>query len=266
MEHDALANDLANSLRTERVMTWQNIQLGSSGSVRPDVYTINKSYMSPCPTAFECKVSRADFRSDVTSGKWQNYLLFASGVYFACEVGLFDKKEVPDHCGMIVRHPSGTWRRVKRAVLRPIVIPQEALIKLLIDGVEREGPRYRQRRWEESGTAKYAKKFGAVAARIATDLTWGERELETAKTRAEWTIKHAQEEAVRIKERANVSPERQELCELLAIKDDGNRYAIERAIRKFRQDIEEHPAIRAHRDMTTVLRRCLDSDGFKENA
>ena len=47
MTHDELAADLAAHLRGERTMVWTDMQLGSSGSVRPDVYTIAKSYVRP---------------------------------------------------------------------------------------------------------------------------------------------------------------------------------------------------------------------------
>lgn len=74
IDHDELARSLADSLRTDSVMTWTDLQMGPSHSARPDVYTLNKSYVSPCPTTYECKISRSDFLSDVTSGKWQAYL------------------------------------------------------------------------------------------------------------------------------------------------------------------------------------------------
>lgn len=66
--HDALAQDLARHLKAPDTMVWCNLQLGPSGSPRPDVYRMSKSFVRPCPIAYECKISRENFRSDVTSG------------------------------------------------------------------------------------------------------------------------------------------------------------------------------------------------------
>jgi len=78
--HDALAEDLAQHLRSDKRMVWTDMQLGPSGSARPDVFTLDKVYSRPAPTAYECKISRADLRADTTSGKWQKYLQFAGAV------------------------------------------------------------------------------------------------------------------------------------------------------------------------------------------
>lgn len=72
--HDALASDLASHLAfTGGRVIFENMQLGPAGSPRPDVYTIPKVYSRFTPLAYEVKISVADFRSDVTSGKWQSY-------------------------------------------------------------------------------------------------------------------------------------------------------------------------------------------------
>src|SRR6266571_2431143 len=94
--HDELAADLAGHLKTPERMCWTDMQLGPAGSPRPDVYCIDKSFVSPFPTAYECKVSVPDFRSDVTSGKWSSYLKFAYRVFFAVPAGLVSKADVPD--------------------------------------------------------------------------------------------------------------------------------------------------------------------------
>ena len=64
-QHDQLAEDLAAHLKAPDRMVWLNMQLGPRGSPRPDVYTIYKSYVRPQPTAYEVKISREDFRSDI---------------------------------------------------------------------------------------------------------------------------------------------------------------------------------------------------------
>ena len=118
--HDQLANDLAEHLakQTDRII-WTDMQLGPSGSPRPDVYSIPKSYSGYKPIAYECKVSVSDFRSDITKGKWQSYLKYSSGVIFAVPKGLITKDDLPKGCGLIVRSENG-WRMVKGPTLTPI--------------------------------------------------------------------------------------------------------------------------------------------------
>ena len=61
---------------------------------------------------YEAKISVADFRADVTAGKWQTYRPFSCGVVFAVPKGLIAKADIPPRCGLIVRGESG-WRTVK---------------------------------------------------------------------------------------------------------------------------------------------------------
>jgi hypothetical protein len=141
--------------------------------------------------SYECKVSVADFRSDVTSGKWQGYLEFSSGVYFAVPRGLVPRSDIPDRAGLIVRGNSG-WRVARKATLSPCTIPQDVLLKLLIDGVEREGPRIRARYWDESQVrATIAKKFGQDVADVLRDLDGARRRVEMARTEAEIIVNTA---------------------------------------------------------------------------
>lgn len=267
ISHDELARSLADSLRTDRVMCWQNMQMGPSGSARPDVYTILKSYVSPSPTTYECKVTRSDFLSDVTSGKWQAYLRFSSAVYFAVPEGLIEKKEVPAHCGLIVRYPSGTWRRQKRAVLSPVTIPEEVLIKLLIDGVEREGPRIRARHWSDSEIGlKINRKFGEKVALAVRDMKAVEYEIEMAKRTGKRIEEDAQDRAKRIREEANVSPLREELCEALGLPKDVDRWGLRNAVAQLREEAKEHPAHTKLKTLTQLLQRALSLHGFKEAA
>lgn len=134
--HNELANDLARSKLNDRRMVWEDMQLGPSGSVRPDVFTIEKSYTNPKPTVYEVKVSRSDFLADVTAGKYLSYFGFASQLYFACPDGLLKRSEVPEGCGLIVRKDQ-VWRAVKRATVHKISLPEEVALKLLIDGTRR---------------------------------------------------------------------------------------------------------------------------------
>lgn len=138
--HDELAHDLAKKFRVnDAMMVWENMQMGSSGSIRPDVYVLKKSYSSFQPVTYEVKISRSDFLSDVTSGKWQGYLQFSSAVVFAVPKGLVTKDEIPAGCGLIVRSEKG-WRTTKRPTLNVVdTLPHKVWMKMLIDGVDRAG-------------------------------------------------------------------------------------------------------------------------------
>lgn len=136
-KHDELLADLAEHLTRPERMMWRDMQLGPSGSPRPDVFTIRKSYTNPDPRAYEIKVSVADFRSDVTGGKWQNYLRYARGVTFCVPVGLVSKADLPPGAGLMTRSENG-WRTAKAPTLGKLTeLPTEMLLKLLIDGLSR---------------------------------------------------------------------------------------------------------------------------------
>lgn len=137
--HDELATDLANKFRADSgLIVWENMQMGASGSQRPDVYVLQKSYTRFCPVTYECKVSVSDFRSDITAGKWQGYLAFSSAVVFAAPAGLISKDEVPNGCGLILRHDD-VWRMAKKPTMQHLDdLPRHVWMKLLIDGIERQ--------------------------------------------------------------------------------------------------------------------------------
>ncbi|MED5545818.1 MAG: MmcB family DNA repair protein [Pseudomonadota bacterium] len=192
--HDELAADLAQHLRCDKRMVWCDMQLGPSGSPRPDVYVIERSYSRPMPTAYECKISRSDFRSDTTSGKWQSYLRYAGAVIFAVPEGLITPAEIPEGCGLIVRK-AGSWRNMRKPTRRPVALPMDACMKLLLDGVGRTvAPRAQPapRRfdaWEAEKAVR--KKFGDAVARAARDIALAEQmaryETESRERReAEW--------------------------------------------------------------------------------
>lgn len=135
-DHDELAEDLAQHLIAPNRMVWTDMQMGPSGSPRPDVYTMEKSYSRPRPVSYEIKVSRSDFLSDVNAAKWQKYLDFSGGVIFAVPKGLITKAEVPFECGLIVRNENGwkTLKREKPGTGRPDF---SSMMKLVIDGIDR---------------------------------------------------------------------------------------------------------------------------------
>src|SRR3990167_5609663 len=135
--HDELMLDLADHLAKPERMMWCDMQLGPSGSVRPDIYTLDKSYIQPKPIAYEIKVSVSDYRSDVTKGKWQSYLDYACGVYFCVPQGLITKADLPTGCGLMVRGEVG-WKSLKAPTLAKVNLSFKVMQKLLIDGIGRE--------------------------------------------------------------------------------------------------------------------------------
>ena len=196
--HAALCTDLADHLnKNARRRCWVDTQLGPQGSPRPDVFTLQTSYLHPSPTAYECKVSAADFRSDVTSGKWQSYLEYAGAVFFCVPRGLVGGKDLPARVGLMVRGDHG-WRATKGAVREVVTMPQDALMKLIIDGDrrlhrEREPEPRSANAWKTAETIR--KKFGDRVATVIKDLDYWERQVEGCKTRAQSITKRAGEDA-----------------------------------------------------------------------
>lgn len=214
------------------------MQLGPQGSPRPDVYTIEKSFVRPCPMAYECKISVSDFRADVTVGKWSSYLDYAYAVVFAAPAGLISKSDVPDMCGLIVRHENA-WRMAKKPTVNPHPIAQEALLKLLIDGVTREGPRVRAKQWNDSrGTMEFARKFGSTAARYVCDAASIQRELKSAEAHRERIIEQANLEAKAIRERihAQVPAKWIELTACLGLEPSASEWQVRDAIEKVKRE------------------------------
>jgi len=169
--HDDLAHNLAQYLQCESRMVWENIPAGCAGNVRPDVYTLQKSFSSPNPITYEVKVSLSDFRGDVTKAKWKAYLRFSYGVVFAVPKGLITKKDLPQGCGLITYNGAGIWHTVKKPTLHPCVIDSDVLLKLLMGGADRmTQPVYIQPRefdsWKHWDTLR--KKFGKdIAEKIS---------------------------------------------------------------------------------------------------
>ncbi len=238
MTHDALAHSLAGHLYGPGRMVWEDIQLGPSGSPRPDVYTIEKSFVSPSPTAYECKVSRSDFLADVTSGKWTSYRAYACRVIFAAEVGLLSKADVPVECGLILLHSSGTWRAAKRATVNPVEVPYRALLKLLIDGVERCGPTYRAKAWSHDDG--FSKRYGSEAARWVADAASVKESVRMAEERRAGILQRAEKDAAAICENArkNGGELWSQLLDVLDLPPNANSWTV--------------------RDKITLLRRAAD--------
>jgi hypothetical protein len=257
--HDELVKDLAAHLKIPQRMVWTDMQLGPSGSVRPDVYVITKSYVRPHPTAYECKISREDFRADLTAGKWQAYLQYAHAVIFAVPAGLIEKRELPELCGLIVRYEK-SWRAVRAATINPRPIPEEAWLKLLIDGIAREGPMIRARHWQEFQASKrFSEKFGHVAARYCEDLVEAERHAQDLAEERERIRHQAEDEAKEIVSRAlDQLPELwKEILEIVGLPRDSASWKVRNAIAALREG-RDGTAAAALKDILSTLRRLLE--------
>ena len=258
-QHDALAEDLAGHLTGPHRMVWRDIQLGPAGSPRPDVYTIEKSFVRPAPTAYEVKTSLSDFRADVTVAKWHTYLDYAYAVVFAVPAGLLQRDQIPAQCGLLVRHEA-VWRLAKRATLAPKLITQDALLKLLIDGVEREGPRSRAKCWNDTGGIKqFAQRFGHEAARYVADAASVRQTLANTEDQVKRLLERAEKEAGDIRQRAiQEAPVKwAELLGALGLELEASRWDVEREVRELRTARDGGQYATALRQTLASLRRIV---------
>lgn len=260
-KHDELARDLAASLISPGRMVWTDIQLGPSGSPRPDVYSIEKSFAHPNPTAYECKISVSDFRSDVTTGKWSSYQQYSWRVIFAVPAGLISKSDVPEQCGLIQRHENA-WRLAKKPVVNPRPIAEEALLKLLIDGVEREGPKVRAKRWNESDSIrKFTDRFGATAAKYVQDAASVQRDLAEVKEEYKRIIDGANAQAERIIQRRMTDAPLQwkALTNVLELEEAADEWAVRAAIRRLNSKQNGGESAAELRRVIGQLQRIIDA-------
>lgn len=270
--HDGLAKDLADHLRgTRDVMAWEDMQLGPSGSCRPDVYTIGKSYAHFNPLAYECKISVADFRSDVTSGKWQRYLEFASAVIFAVPAGLISKADIPTGCGLIVRSDAG-WRMAKGPTLKHIAtLPRDAWIKMLIDGIERQAIAHRRESRGRSNQWTIDKamraKFGEDLADLISRALRNRAEVEAAiaedrRKRQEiidGTERHAKLHREQIeRELRTLSNEQKWLAKSLGLTEDASIHDLTRRIRQCFERLGEDDEIKRLRGFFKQVKDLAD--------
>lgn len=251
--HDDLMRDLAVHLTKPERMVWADMQLGPMGSPRPDVYTICKSYTKPSPIAYEIKISVSDFRADVTKGKFLSYLAFASGVIFCVPQGLINKTDVPATCGLMVRGENG-WKTLKGPTMSPTKLPQDAMLKLLIDGVDRVHPvRREQRLHEYSLNLKLRKQYGDDVADVIRDLARVRSNVENLQYVEKNTIEVANARAKEIIDRAHhdrdsiattMSYHKAELCRILDLPSDSSGHTIGRKLNELRTALSEKDLIR----------------------
>lgn len=242
-QHDALQDDLAGYLRStgDRVI-WTNMPMGSMHSQRPDVFSIPKSYSKFKPLVYEVKVTLADFRRDITAGKWHGYLEFAAAVIFAVPQGLVSKADVPKGCGLIIRTEYG-WTNVKGPTLQPVTsLPHDVWMKLVIDGLGRQAKADRQRAINQVRTQEEVRKrYGEAVAWALSDrdsaleklesLTAAHRcELDDELSRHEREMKRLRESAVR--EKAELNRDVAVLAGVLGLEPNCSVYSVQSAARK----------------------------------
>jgi hypothetical protein len=95
-----------------------------------DCWTAPHSWASYQTTAYEIKVSRADFIRDT---KWQRYLPYCHYMYFVAPKGIVNPNELPPEVGLY--EPTTNCKRLlmkKRAVYRNVELPVEFYKYLLI--------------------------------------------------------------------------------------------------------------------------------------
>lgn len=236
-KHDDLAADLKAHLsaNVQDRLIWCDMQLGPSGSPRPDVFVLPKSYSRFMPTAYEVKISRADFQADINAGKWQKYYAFASAVVFAVPDGLIKTTELPGGAGLIVRK-ANTWRTAKAPKVNAIDnLPREAWMKLVMDGLGRlsvHRPALDQHYLRERA---FKKALGEeIAALVAgrESVKWQiQNEISQHQKRLELIQQQNKAERDRANEKAQfASAEFARLCDIFELPHGSPTYAVTRAI------------------------------------
>lgn len=146
LSHNELASSLAAYLRSracDHRVTWENLEFTDWSDktaalhCRPDVFSIRPTLdVAQCrPWTHECKISRADFLSDVRSAKWRQYVRFSCRVFFAAPKGLIDPIELPTETGLwdfdADRNPQ--WMLIKPAKFcKGWELPSRHLMKLIL--------------------------------------------------------------------------------------------------------------------------------------
>ncbi|WP_334037439.1 hypothetical protein [Burkholderia gladioli] len=272
--HNALAEDLAAHLRgaSDRLV-WTDMQLGPAGSPRPDVYSVPCSFARFQPVAYECKISVADFRRDVTAGKWTSYLRFAAGVIFAAPAGLLKKDDIPSGCGLIVRGPDG-WRTLKGPTLKNMEnLPRDAWVKLIIDGLPREIERQKcQGRAEIVSEWKLTHllraKLGDLVADAVRDRLSAEHRLHDATEALKTAAKEAEDERQlilsRSRERAQrdatqIDEARAALAQSLGLRADAGAMQISMACHEAARRLNADTEIQRLRHLIERMQMALDT-------
>jgi hypothetical protein len=133
-KHDDLADDLAIA---KGGIPYLNVCLGSpwlngrkQKTPRADLVVCKPSYQRFCLSIYEIKVTRADFLSDIRSGKWRDYLPHCDRFYFAVCKGVLQKSDIPNDAGLVVRGNKG-WSTIKSAPVFKNGIPIDTMKSLI---------------------------------------------------------------------------------------------------------------------------------------
>lgn len=236
-------------------MVWEDMQLGPAHSARPDVFTMRKSFTDPRPLVYEVKVSAADYRSDITTGKWQRYLEFSTGVIFAAPAGMIAKADLPRGCGLITRGDNG-WHTVKAPTRQVCKLPERVLLKLLIDGIDRERAVQAHKRQERYTLGRAARETLAEDVRAAVhDAEALRTQIDHHRSLEEMRAKQLRENAQRDAERAAMAAHNQlqALREACGLAPDCSPEQIRRAADALLAGIDRDPAIGAARNKARWL-------------
>jgi hypothetical protein len=224
------------------------------------------------PVAYEVKISVADFRRDVTAGKWSSYLKFAAGVIFCVPAGLIKKEDVPTGCGLMIRSES-VWRTVKGPTLNAVGnLPRDAWMKLVIDGVSRihndAHDRMRAQLTNEWRVEqRIRERLGDLVADAVQAHTGASRSLEYATDRLRTAAAEADTEDRRIvdgaRDRAKRDSEtidegRRELTEVLGLPADAAPYQIAGAAREAARRLDGDAEIKRLRKQLAVIQQAFE--------
>ena len=138
--HHEFASRLAEWLRGQGRVTWENIELmvtaeGRRQAIRPDVFSVAATYdakkINPC--VHEVKVNRADFLADVANpAKRGGYAEVAEVVYYAVPNGMVEAHEIPAECGLLVEREVGRFEVMKRAKKRRVDLTPHHFMNLIL--------------------------------------------------------------------------------------------------------------------------------------
>jgi len=102
--------------------------------LRMDAVAIKKSWIRPCVTIYEVKVSRNDFLRD---SKWPGYLEYCNRFYFACPKGLINPADIEDpRVGLVWVNENGSVITKKQIPARATDIPEEFFKHILFSRIE----------------------------------------------------------------------------------------------------------------------------------
>ena len=76
---------------------------GSHGRLDVLLFRALDGYKKIILEGYEVKATRADFLSDIRSGKWKRYLPRLTRFYFAAPIGVIKEGELPGDAGLIER-------------------------------------------------------------------------------------------------------------------------------------------------------------------